>query len=250
MREVPAVEVDHAVATVDFHDGSDERDDALANFANIGAVVDREAIRELHERGGRAGFRRVNRAGDVIDGRGLRHEAVGLGVVELDGARIGELRETRAVFVEVLEIFFGGDGDSDHFAAFFGGADGEDPRARGGLLEKAHVFVHIFGVGEDAGRAGDVAEDDFGSGNVFRGGQIIDEGRSEDRCGGVLLNFCGVGLVNRLRGIACGRGLVGAYRSAGIQNYEEHAYAKCERRDLAAGHCFSRLDANADCIKN
>ncbi len=75
-----------------------------------------------------------------------------------------------------------------------------------GFFEKAHVLVDIFGVGKNAGRASDVAEDRFGSGNSFAGGKIVDERRGEVRLRGVLENLVGVGLIDGLFGIAAGLG--------------------------------------------
>ena len=202
MGEVPFVEIDHAVAAVHFNDWSNQRDDAVADFADVGTFVDGKAVSQFHQCGGCARFRRVDCAGNVIDGDGFGDEFVGFGVFEMDGARVGEFRKALAVLLEVFEIGFRRDGHGDHFAAFFGGADGDDFYARRGFLEQAHIFVHVFRVREDAGSAGDVAEDSFGRGHGFAGGQIVDEGRGEVRRGGVLADFGGVGLVDGLLGIA------------------------------------------------
>ena len=110
------------------------------------------------------------------------------------------------ILLKIFEIGFGGNGNGDHLAAFFGGADGENFHTRRGFLEKAHVLVDIFGVGKNAGRASDVAEDRFGSGNSFAGGKIVDERRGEVRLRGVLENLVGVGLIDGLFGIAAGLG--------------------------------------------
>ena len=200
--QVPFIDIDHAVAAVDFHDGSDEGNDAIADFADVRAFVDGEAVSEFHERGGRTGFGRVNGAGDVVDGNGVGDEFVGFSIVEMDSARIGELSETLVILLEIFEIGFGGDGNGDHLAAFFGGADGENLHTGRGFFEKAHVLVDIFGVGKNAGRASDVAEDRFGSRNSFAGGKIVDERRGEVRLRGVLANLVGVGLIDGLFGIA------------------------------------------------
>ena len=72
---LPLVDVDDAIAAVDLDDRRDQRDDVIANVLDVGRVVDRETIRELHERRRRAGFGRVDRAGDVVDGRGARRRA-------------------------------------------------------------------------------------------------------------------------------------------------------------------------------
>jgi hypothetical protein len=49
----------------------------------------------------------VDRAGDVVDGHGLRDQLVGFRVVELDSARIGQFRQPRAILFERFQIFFG-----------------------------------------------------------------------------------------------------------------------------------------------
>ena len=61
---------------------------------------------------------------DANEGYASVHEAIGFCVIELDGARVGEFREPRAIFVELCQIRFGGNGHSDHFAAFLRGPDG------------------------------------------------------------------------------------------------------------------------------
>ena len=221
MRQMPAIDVHHAIAAIDFDDRSDQRDHAVANFVDVGAFVDGEAIGQLHQRGGRAGFGGMDRAGDVVDRDGLGDELVGFRVIELDGARIGELRETRAIFFEIFQILRRGDGHGDHLAAFFRFADGEDLDARAGLFEQAHVFVHVFGVGQDSGRAGHVAEHDFRRRNSLRGGQIVHERRGEERLGGVLLDFRGVGLVDGLLGIASGRSFAVAKSDGACQGQNE-----------------------------
>src|SRR6185437_13092445 len=196
MREVPVVDVHHAVAAINFHHGRDERDDVVANVLNVRAVVHGEAIGQLHEGAGGAGLGGVNRAGDVIDGYGGGGDAVGFGIVHVDSAGVGELGELGAIGLEAREIGFGGDGDGDLLAALFGVANGVDADAGGCLGEQAHVFVDLFGVRENAGGAGDVAEDLLGRGHGLRGGQVVDERRSEVGLRGVLLDLGGVGLVD------------------------------------------------------
>ncbi len=56
MSQVPVIEVHHTVAAVNFDDGSDQRDNAVANGLNILALVDSQPIRQLHQRRGRARF--------------------------------------------------------------------------------------------------------------------------------------------------------------------------------------------------
>ena len=140
VREMPAVDVDLAIAAVDFDDRRDQRDDPAADLLDVRALVDRQAIDELHQRSRRSGFRRVNRTGDVVDRHRLIDELVGLGVVRADRARIGELGQPRAVLVELRQVGFRRDRDRDHLAAFFGLADGEHLDPRAGLLDHPHVL--------------------------------------------------------------------------------------------------------------
>ena len=84
MGQVPFVDVDHAVAAIDFDDRCDQRDHAVANLANVRAFIDGQAVGKFHQRGRRARFRRVNRAGDVVDGNGLGDKLVGFGVIKFD----------------------------------------------------------------------------------------------------------------------------------------------------------------------
>ena len=102
MRSMPAVDIDHAIAAIDFDDGRDESDDVRADVLDVGRVIDGETVGELHQRRGRAGLRGVDGAGDVVDGRGLSDERRGFGIVHVEGARIGELREARIVLLLVL----------------------------------------------------------------------------------------------------------------------------------------------------
>ena len=143
-------------------------------FLMYGAVVDGEAIRQLHQRRRRAGFRRVDRAGDVVDRRrvscAIRRRLV---VVHVDRARVGELRERRLVLVDLRDQRFRRDRDGDHLAAFFRRADARRPsRAATDFVEQAHVLVHLLRVRQLAFRAGDVAED-----GLRRRARVFDAGR-------------------------------------------------------------------------
>ena len=202
VRLVPLVDVDHAVAAIDFDDGGDEDDHVGADVLDVRRVVDGQAIGELHQGGGRAGFRRVNGAGDVVDGPGLVDELAGGGVVEVDGAGVRQLGQAGVVGLGAGEQFRVGDGGGDHLAAFFRVADGEDLDAGTGGLEEAEVFVDIFGVGKHVRRAGYVAEDFGGRGDGFGGGQVVHQRRGEGRIGGVLVDLIGVLLIDGLGGVA------------------------------------------------
>ena len=101
----------------------------------------------------------MNGAGDVVNGPGLVDKLAGFGIVDVDGARIGERGQTRVIFFRASEKLGVGDGRSNHLAPFLGVADAEDLHARTARLEKAKVLVHIFGIRKHVRRAGNVAED-------------------------------------------------------------------------------------------
>ena len=104
VRQMPAVDVDLAVAAVDLDDRRDQRDDPVADLLDVRALVDGEAIDELHQRRRRARLGRVDRAGDVVHRHRLIDQRVRLGVVHADRAGIGQLGEPGAVLVELREF--------------------------------------------------------------------------------------------------------------------------------------------------
>jgi len=97
--------------------------------------------------------------------------------------------EARAVLLEFGDDRLRRDRDCDHLAAFFGLADREDFHARARLLEPPHVVVDLFGVGQLAGRAGDVSEHGLRRRHRFRRRQVIGERRVEERLGRVFLDL-------------------------------------------------------------
>ena len=100
---MPVINIDHAVAAIDFDDRSDERHHAIADRFDIRTVVNGQPIREFHQCCRRAGFRRMNRAGDVIDRESLIDEAVGFSIVHVDGARIGKLGKPRTILIKLRQ---------------------------------------------------------------------------------------------------------------------------------------------------
>ena len=140
----------------------------------------------------------MNGPGDVVDGVGLVNQRAGLGVVEVDGARIAELGQALLVGVGVLKEVGIGDGHGDHLAAFFGVSDGDDLYARAGSRKQPEVFVDVFGVGQHIGRAGDIAQGLCGRGNGLRSGQVVHQRRQERRVGCVLVDVVGVFLIDGL----------------------------------------------------
>src|SRR6185437_16293929 len=62
----PIVEINFAVATVDFENGSDEHDDVFADLFNLRRIFNGETVGEFHEHFRRAGSGRMNRAGEPV----------------------------------------------------------------------------------------------------------------------------------------------------------------------------------------
>jgi hypothetical protein len=202
MLLAPLVRIDHAVAAVGLDHGGDERDDVLADVADVGAVVHGKTVRQLHQRRRRPRFRRVDRAGDVIDRRGALRDRVRDTIVHPDGAGIGELRQVRLVLIQLRHQRLGPDGDRDHLAPLFAHPDRVDPHAGRRLREQPHVVVHFPGVRQLAGSAGDVTERRLRRRHGLRRREVVDDGRQEERLGRVLLDLARVLLVDRLIRIA------------------------------------------------
>ena len=202
MRQMPFVNVHHAVAPIHFHHRRDQRDHAVANFFYVRAFVHRQPVRKFHQRGRRAGFRRMNCSGNVVNRNSLRDDFVGFRVVQLQRARIAELRQLGAVFFQLFQILFGRNRHRDHLAAFFRRSNRKNFHARAGLLQHPHVFVHVFRVRQNSRRARHVAQHRFRRRNIFRCRQIVHQRRSEKRLRRVLLHLRRVGLVHCLLRIA------------------------------------------------
>ncbi len=203
IREVPLVDVDLAIAAVRFQHGRDHRDDVRANGLDVRALVHHEPVGQFHQGRRRAGLGRVQRPRDVVHRHRRAHQPVGLGIVELDRAGVGQLREARAVLVEPGEDGLGGDGHGDHLPAFLGLADREHPyAARARLLEHPHVLVHFRRVGQLAGSAGDIPQHRRRRRHRLRRRQVVDQRRQEERLGRVFLDLLRVRLVDGLLRVA------------------------------------------------
>ena len=186
----------------------------LADVANIEAVVDRKAVRQLHQRGRRSRLGGVDRPGDVVDGRGTPRNLVGDRVVHFDRPRIGEPGEVGLVLFELRHERFRRHGDCQHLASFLGRPDRVHLHARRGFVEQPHVLVDLFRVRQLAFRTRDVAQDRGRRRHAFRSGKVVHQRRQEEGLGGVLLDLLRVFLVDRLGGIPpgpCG----GKFRLAG-----------------------------------
>ena len=197
VRLAVAIDVDHPVPAVDLHDGCDQDDQVLADRLDVCRVFDGEPVGQLHEHLGRAGLRRVDRAGEPVERLGLAHQVGRLGVRRLAG--VGELRGDLFVAVDPPEVLLARDGREDHLAALLALADGPhlDPRGRRG--ERAEVGVDVLRVRELLGRADDIAQRLLRRGDGVRRGQVVDELGEEERLGRVLADLRGVVGVDRLR---------------------------------------------------
>ena len=120
---MPVVDIDHAIAAVDFHDRRDQRNHVVANRFDVRTVVDDQPVSKFHQSRRRAGFRRVNRSRDVVDGKGLLYQLVSLRVIHVDEPRIGELSQPRTILFHLCQQAFGSDRHGDLFATFFRRAD-------------------------------------------------------------------------------------------------------------------------------
>ena len=205
---VPVVQIHHAIAAVGFDHRRDQGNDLRADFLDVRRIVDGEAVRQFHQRGRRAGFGRVDAAGNVVDRCRLSDERLGLRIIHAERARIGELGQTRIVDFQIRDQRFVGDRHGDHLAAFLTLADAQylHPRAR--CCEQIEIARHIPGVGQHVRCAGDIAEHLGRRRHRGRSRQIIGQRRIERRVGGVFGDFLAVGSIQRLVRIAC----VGAVR--------------------------------------
>ncbi len=123
MRFMPFVDVHHAVTPIHFHHRGDQRDHVRANVLHVGGVVYSQAVSQFHQCGGRAGFRRMDGAGDVVNRKRLADQGLRLGVIQLQAPGIGKLRQTCAVLFGLSKQRRIGDRDGDHLAPFLGMAD-------------------------------------------------------------------------------------------------------------------------------
>src|SRR5215813_15462682 len=129
---MPFVDVHHAVAPVNLDDWSDERDQVVANLFDVWTFVNGQPVSQLHQRRRRTGFGRMDSAGDVIDRNRIGDDLFGFVVIQVDYARVGELRQPVAVLRYLRNVGFGADRHGDHLAPLFGLADRIDFDARAG----------------------------------------------------------------------------------------------------------------------
>ena len=257
--EVPAVDIDLAVAPVDLDDRRDERNHPVPDFLDIRAFVDGQPIDQLHECGRRPRFGRVDGAGDVVHRHRLIDELVRFGVVQADRARVGELGQPSAILGELAQVRFGRHRHGQHLPAFFGFPDRVHLHPRARLLDHPEVLIDLVRVGEFAWRAGDVAKHDLRRRHRFRGRKIVDERRGEERLRRVFLELLGIGLVHRLFRVAdvgiggrlhgagrAGQGDQSACQDEGRGSFHEDGLENTEHRELRAK---GMLDCTRDAAK-
>ena len=121
--QMPSVDVDLAVTPVDFDDRRDEGDQIVANLFDVRALVNGQPVRQFHQRRRRTGFGRMDRAGDVINRDRSGDDLLRFVVVQVDRARVGQLRQLSAVLFDLGDVGLGADRDGDHLAPLFGLAD-------------------------------------------------------------------------------------------------------------------------------
>ena len=124
-----------------------------------GALVDGEPIHELHQRRRRAGFRRVDRAGDVVDRRRRGRELVSASASFMSIVRgSASFARAGAVGVELRDQFASDDTATAIISRPSSVLPIENTFTRGlAFSSMPHVLVDLARVGQDARRAGDVA---------------------------------------------------------------------------------------------
>src|SRR5262249_15117355 len=97
MRAMPVVNVHLTIATIDFDDWSNERDQSVSDALDLGVFIDGQSICELHQSSRSAGFRSMNGSGNVVDRHRRRNETLSLGIVHVDQTRIGQSCKTVSI---------------------------------------------------------------------------------------------------------------------------------------------------------
>ena len=103
MRDAPAFHVHDAITSVHLDNGRDQRDQMIANIPDVRALVDREAIGQLHQSRGGASFGGVNGASDVVHGCDFVGDLCRGRIVHVEQARVGQFRQFRFVLVQLCD---------------------------------------------------------------------------------------------------------------------------------------------------
>ena len=181
MREMPVVNVDLPVAAIDFDDGSDKRDQSIANRLDPGTLIYSQTVSEFHQSRGSARLGSVDGSGDVVNGNGCGDKTLGFSVVHLDQPRIREPRKAASILLEIGDEFLRRYGNGDHFTAFFRRTDRDHLHAARGPFEHPHVAVNVGGVRQLVRSACNVAEHSLWRRYGGRGGKVVRPRRIEKR---------------------------------------------------------------------
>ena len=211
--------LDLLVAAVGIRHRVDQHHETLADAADHRLLGDREPVRELEHRLGRAGLIRVQRRVEVVDRAGVGHDQPGS--CRVRAARIGERRGRGLEALEVGDPRLVRDREHHDLATLLRAPDGEEPHPGRALRERAAIGIGGLRVDELARRPRNPVEvctrRDHGGG----GRQIRDPGRQKPRLGRRprdLLDRAG------LRGVGSGR-LTRRERRGGERKQTE----QCER---------------------
>ncbi len=226
---VVVIGIDLAFAAVHFDHGGDEGDGVVADGLDERGLFHDQAVGELDQHFGSAGFGRVYAAVGPVERLADFDELAGLVVGDL--ARVAELGEDVLVLIEVLDGGLVGDGEDDLVAAFLGLADLPEFGARGGFGEGFVVAVDVLGVGQFAGLAGNAAEEFEGRGDGVGRGHVVHQFGGDARVLQILFDELGVLFVDLLGSWRGGRGfrfLGLAECGAGNKSAGEHGAAQCD----------------------
>ena len=155
---MPPVRIDHPVPPVNLNDRRDQNNHVRADVLDVRSVVDGQTIGQFHQRGGRAGFARMNCARDVVNGIRLVYQWLCLAVIKSDGAWISQLRKPFAIFLHTLQQGRIGNGNRDHLAVLLGMPDREHLHPRRRRFKQTEVLIDIFSIRQHVRRTGHVAQ--------------------------------------------------------------------------------------------
>src|SRR5436190_23476768 len=103
MSEMPVIYINDAITAIDLHHWSNEYYCVIANVLDIRAVIHGQPVCEFHQRRRGAGFGGVNCSGDVVNGERVCDELVCFVIIEIDSPRIGQLRQSVPILLELCE---------------------------------------------------------------------------------------------------------------------------------------------------
>ena len=194
---VLVIPVDVTVAAVGLGGRGDGDDHAVANFPDQRRVFGDQAVGQLHQHFGGAGFGAMQTAHQVIHRLGFRNDVARLGFGDLAG--IGELGQITTLGVEVADGFLRSDKDHDALPAFVGWPDIHHLNTRRFRFERMIIFDNIRVIGQFIGRADVIPEHVFGRRHGGRFRQMVDQRADEFGARGPILDGFGEFVVHLLR---------------------------------------------------